>query len=82
MSNIKDHDNDAPKLSRAEQIAQNRAAYLQKQKDRAKEAKKAYLAKPEVQAKLKAQKDKLKAKRKESSERLKAKKEGRKKISS
>lgn len=73
------NDQDEPKLSRAQVIAQNRQAYLKKQKERAKEAKRAYLAKPEVQEKLKAQKEKLKARRKEQSARLKAAKKEEKK---
>lgn len=72
MGKIDDDNGSAPKLSRAQEIAQKREAYRLKQKERAKEARKAYLAKPEVQEKLKSQKEKLKARRKEKSAQLKA----------
>ncbi len=66
-------------LSRAEKIALQREIYKQKQKEQAKAAKKAYLAKPEVQARLKAQKEKLAAQRKAKSAAIKAARKGEKK---
>ena len=53
--------NDAPEksLSRAEQFALEREKRLLEQKLKAKAAKKAYLARPDIQEKIKLQKDKL-----------------------
>ena len=71
MASRDDQNSPDKKLSRAEVIAQRQEAFKAKQKARAKELKKAYLAKPEVQAKLKARKEKMAAQRKAKSKALK-----------
>lgn len=64
--------NDTPEktLSRAETIAIEREKRLSEQKLKAKAAKKAYLARPEIQEKLKLQKDKLRQRAAEQRQRI------------
>jgi hypothetical protein len=72
MAASNDEDTTDKKLSRAETLALKQEAYKQKQKERVKAAKKAYLAKPEVQQRIKAQKDILATRRKAKSAAAKA----------
>jgi hypothetical protein len=65
-------------LSRAEKFAKSREEYKQKAKERVKSAKKSYLARPEVQEKLRLQKQKFADYRKEKSAALKSSKKAEK----
>lgn len=71
MGTSDDKNSTEKKPSRSEMIALQREAYKQNQKERAKAAKKAYMAKPEVQERLAAQKEKLKDRRRAKTDALK-----------
>jgi hypothetical protein len=59
-------------LNRKELFARRQAEYKEKAKERAKAARKAYMARPDVKEKLRLQKEKIAERRKEHSKRLKA----------
>ena len=71
-------DSNEKPLSRRELFALKQAQYKEQAKERAKAARKAYAARPDVQEKLRLQKEKLAERRREHSQRLKAAKKSEK----